>query len=74
MKLHLIQARKTSLGNHGRRTRRHFYLIYQGMDEPNFEKIACATTSKEGCEILHNSYKEVEKVKRIQLQILRGEF
>ena len=50
------------------------YLIYQGLEEPDFEKISQATTSKQVWEILRNSYKGVEKVKKIRLQVLRGEF
>ena len=49
-------------------------MIYQGMEENSFEKIANATTSKEAWEILQNSYKGVEKVKKVRLQMLRKEF
>ena len=49
-------------------------MIYQGMEENSFEKIANATTSKEAWEILQNSYKGVEKVKKVRLQTLRKEF
>ena len=49
-------------------------MIYQGMEENSFEKIADATSSKEVWEILQNSYKGVEKVKKVQLQMLCKEF
>ena len=51
-----------------------FSIIQQGLDDANFEKIACATTTKEAWEILQNSFKGVEKVMRVLLQTLRDEF
>ncbi|KAJ7976200.1 Retrovirus-related Pol polyprotein from transposon TNT 1-94 [Quillaja saponaria] len=39
-----------------------------------FEKVALATTAKEAWEILQSSLQGVEKVKKIRLQTLRGDF
>lgn len=50
------------------------FFIYQALDEANFEKVAGATICKQSWEILENAYKDVEKVKKVQLQILQAKF
>ncbi|XP_022880612.1 uncharacterized protein LOC111397876 [Olea europaea var. sylvestris] len=70
----LSQAQRDSLKDARKKDKKALTLIYQALDEGKFEKVACATTSKEAWEILQNSHKEVEKVKKVRLQTLRGEF
>ena len=45
-----------------------------GLDEAMFENIASATKAKGAWEILQNNFKGVDKVKKVRLQTLRGEF
>jgi gag-polypeptide of LTR copia-type len=50
------------------------YILYQGVDEAEFEKVTGATTSKKAWGVLQIAYKEADWVKYIILQTLRGEF
>ncbi|KAL4301681.1 hypothetical protein GQ457_10G015230 [Hibiscus cannabinus] len=49
-------------------------LIHQCLDDSMFVKVANANTAKEAWEILQNSLQGVDKVKKVRLQVLRGEF
>ncbi|KAJ3707124.1 hypothetical protein LUZ61_010829 [Rhynchospora tenuis] len=50
------------------------YIIYQAVDESSFEKIAGATSSHEAWNTLEKAYKGADRVKKVRLQTLRGEF
>jgi gag-polypeptide of LTR copia-type len=52
----------------------NLYILYQGVDEVGFEKVAEVITSKEAWGILQTTYKEADRVKQIRLQTLRDEF
>ncbi|KAL4320263.1 hypothetical protein GQ457_18G013060 [Hibiscus cannabinus] len=49
-------------------------LIHQCLDDSMFVKVANANTANEAWEILQNSLQGVDKVKKVRLQVLRGEF
>ncbi|XP_028061494.1 uncharacterized protein LOC114264962 [Camellia sinensis] len=70
----LNDAQKTTLKDSRKRDKKALYLLYQGIDESSFKKIAAATTSKKAWSILRNSHRGIEKTIRVRLQVLRGEF
>ncbi|KAK2989292.1 hypothetical protein RJ640_027329 [Escallonia rubra] len=49
-------------------------LIQLGVNDNTFEKIAQATTAKRAWDTLENVFKGIDKVKKVRLQSLRGEF
>lgn len=50
------------------------FLIHQGVDAVNFEKIASAATTKQAWEILAKAYAGSDKLKKIRLQNLRRQY
>ena len=70
----LSEAHKTTLKDASKRGKKALFIIYQCVDEPTFEKISLATTSKQAWEILKNSYRGLDRTIRVRLQMLRGEF
>ncbi|KAJ3692026.1 hypothetical protein LUZ60_012376 [Juncus effusus] len=49
------------------------YMLFQAVDESDFEKIASAVTGKEAWDTLQNVFKGTDRVKQVRLQTLRGE-
>ena len=49
-------------------------IIYQGLDEDTFEIIASTETSKKYRKLSQQKYKGADRIKKIRLQSLRGEF
>ncbi|CAH9113708.1 unnamed protein product [Cuscuta europaea] len=70
----LNQNQKNALRSTKKKDQKALSIIHQALDEVMFAKVASATTSKEAWEILENSFKGVDKVKKVKLQSLRGEF
>lgn len=65
---------KSSTQRISRRDKQALYLIYQGIDESRFEKISSVATTKQAWDILQSSYRGNEKIMRVCLQLLRGDF
>ncbi|KAA8521189.1 hypothetical protein F0562_011844 [Nyssa sinensis] len=57
---------------HRKKDKKALFLLYQGLDESTFEKVAEAPNSKQAWEILATIFQGVDRVKRIRLQNLRG--
>ncbi|XP_074351974.1 uncharacterized protein LOC141691130 [Apium graveolens] len=70
----LSNAEKIILKETRKKDKKALYTIIQGVDESTFENISNAKTAKDACEILQKSFQGVEKVKKVRLQVLRGEF
>jgi hypothetical protein len=65
---------KKALKEQRKKDKKALFLLYQELDEPTFEKVAKATTSKQAWEILASIFKGDERVRQVRLQTLRGEF
>ncbi|KAE8655248.1 hypothetical protein F3Y22_tig00117034pilonHSYRG01564 [Hibiscus syriacus] len=49
------------------------YMLFQAVDESEFEKIASAATGKEAWDTLQKVFKGADRVKQVILQTIRGE-
>lgn len=65
---------KTVLKDHRKKDKKALFLLYQGLEDDTFEKISEASTSKEVWDKLSTIFKGVDRVKKVRLQALRGEF
>ncbi|RDX59738.1 hypothetical protein CR513_61832, partial [Mucuna pruriens] len=70
----LSQHEKEILVNTKKKDQHVLTFIYQSLDEAMFEMVSNVSTSKEAWEILKTSLEGVDKVKKVRLQTLRGEF
>ncbi|XP_011628839.1 uncharacterized protein LOC105421782 [Amborella trichopoda] len=70
----LDQNQRSVLKESRRLDKKALLLMYQGIDESTFEKIFSAENSKNVWGILQNTFKGVEKVKKVRLQTLRAKF
>ncbi|GKV50107.1 hypothetical protein SLEP1_g56822 [Rubroshorea leprosula] len=70
----LNQNQKNALQKLRKQDQHALSIIHMGLDEALFEKVATATKAKEAWGILENNFKGIDKVKKVRLQTLRGEF
>ncbi|XP_038977999.1 uncharacterized protein LOC120108467 [Phoenix dactylifera] len=70
----LAPAQKESLQATRKKDQKAIMIIHQCLDDGMLQRVANITSSKQTWEILQNSYQEVDKVKKIRLQSLLGEF
>ncbi|KAL4361783.1 hypothetical protein GQ457_04G023210 [Hibiscus cannabinus] len=70
----LSQQERDALTKTKKKDQQALSLIHQCLDDLMFVKVANAKTAKEAWEILQNSLQGVDKVKKVHLQVLRGEF
>jgi hypothetical protein len=70
----LQEAQKQALKVNRKKDNKAKTIIYQGLDEDTFEIIASAETSHDIWEALQQKYKGTDRIKKIRLQSLRGEF
>ena len=70
----LSQAQRENLQNTKKRDQKALTIIHQAIDDSSFEKIYGATTAPQACKILENTYKGVDRVKKVCLQKLRGDY
>ncbi|KAK2982524.1 hypothetical protein RJ640_027178 [Escallonia rubra] len=70
----LSATQKEALQATRRKDQKALAIIHQSLDDAMLQKVANATTSKNAWEILQTSHGGVEKVKKVRLQTLRGEF
>lgn len=61
----LSQAQRDGLKDSKKRDKKTLCLIYQALDDDEFEKISHATFAKEAWEKLQTSCKEEEKVRKV---------
>ncbi|KAM1576005.1 hypothetical protein ACFX10_032377 [Malus domestica] len=57
-----------------KKDKKGLYLLYQGLEDSTFKKIAEATTSKQVWDTMSTIYQRVDRVKRVRLQSLRADF
>ncbi|XP_042041040.1 uncharacterized protein LOC121786439 [Salvia splendens] len=70
----LSQQQRDRLRDARKKDKKALYLIYQALGDDDFEKITSASTAKEAWKKLQISCIGAERVKKVRLQTLRGEF
>ena len=68
------QAQRDALKETRKKDKKALYILYQSVDEDTFETIANAETSKAAWDKLQSTHRGADRVKKVRLQTLRGEF
>ncbi|KAA0042449.1 UBN2 domain-containing protein [Cucumis melo var. makuwa] len=70
----LNQAQGKALQNTRKKDQKALTIIHQAINDNNLEKISGATTAYQAWKILENTYKGVDRVKKVRLQKLKGDY
>ena len=70
----LTQAQRNNLPKNHKLDQQALSIIHMRLDDTMFEKVSLVTQAKEACTIFENNFKGMDKVKKVRLQTLRGEF
>ncbi|TYK02785.1 UBN2 domain-containing protein [Cucumis melo var. makuwa] len=70
----LSQAQREALQNTRKKDQKALTIIHQAIDDSNFEKISRATTTHQAWKFLKNTDKRVDRVKKVRLQTLTGDY
>ncbi|XP_059654321.1 uncharacterized protein LOC132301047 [Cornus florida] len=70
----LSQAENNVLQAMRKKDQKAVMTIHQCLDDGMLQRVASAENAKQLWEILQNSFQRVDKVKKVRLQTLRGEF
>ena len=70
----LTQAQKDALDALKKKDQKALSTIHQDLNDALLQRVISATTAKQAWDILQNTYQGVDKVKKVRLRTLRGEF
>ena len=70
----LTQAQRNNLLKNLKLDQHAPSIIHMGLDDTMFEKVSLVTKAKEAWTIIEKNFKGLDKVKKVRLQTLRGEF
>ncbi|TYK30798.1 Retrovirus-related Pol polyprotein from transposon TNT 1-94 [Cucumis melo var. makuwa] len=70
----LNQVEREVFQNTRKKYQKALTIIHQAINDNNFEKISGATTAYQAWKILENTYKGVDRVKKVRLQKLRDDY
>ncbi|CAL0328322.1 unnamed protein product [Lupinus luteus] len=69
-----IEGQRTMYNEAKKKDDKALFLIYQGVDAANYEKLNGAETAKQAWDSLEKSYEGIAKIKKVKLQNLRRQY